>query len=344
MKYDLEKRIFLLEKYIKFEQISSVQHAYRSKFKNEPAPGHNTIMGIVSAFKTTGSVLPKPPIKKQPCEKREEAKNQLKDMVADSATFSSRKASSALGISQTLVLSILHDDLHLKPYKHHKWHKLEVHDYEKRVEFATWFLSLAAQVKFFFYFSDEAYFYLTQPINSQNNRIWAEDQPLEGVEMPLHDKKVLVWCAISAEGIMGPYYFEESVNKDNYLEMLKTYFWRRHVQTPNNTKYYFQQDGATPHTADTVQNWLKDKFSKKFVHKKMWPARSPDLNPCDFYLWGHLKAVVYNPLPKTLEDLKANITREIKKIPKNVLNSVFLNLENSCKKVISAEGGHIETK
>ena len=59
MKYDLEKRIFLLEKYIKFEQISSVQHAYRSKFKNKPAPGHNTIMGIVSAFKTAGSVLPK---------------------------------------------------------------------------------------------------------------------------------------------------------------------------------------------------------------------------------------------------------------------------------------------
>ena len=61
----------------------------------------------------------------------------------------------------------------------------------------------------------------------------------------------------------------------------------------------------------------------------MWPARSPDLNPCDFHLWGHLKAVVYNPLPNTLEDLKANITREIKNIPKNVLNSVFLNLEKS---------------
>ena len=62
MKYDLEKRIFLLEKYIKFEQISSVQHAYWSKFKNEPAPGHNTIMSFVSAFKTTDSVLSKPPI------------------------------------------------------------------------------------------------------------------------------------------------------------------------------------------------------------------------------------------------------------------------------------------
>jgi hypothetical protein len=37
--------------------------------------------------------------------------------------------------------------------------------------------------------------------------------------------------------------------------------------------------------------------------------------------------VAYNPLPKTLDDLKANLEREIKKIPKDVLNSVFLNLE-----------------
>ena len=64
MKYDLEKPIFLLEKYIKFEKISTVQHAYRSKYKNEPVPDHSTIMGIVSEFKTTGSVLSKPSIKK----------------------------------------------------------------------------------------------------------------------------------------------------------------------------------------------------------------------------------------------------------------------------------------
>ena len=148
LKYDREKPIFLLEKYIKFEKISAVQHAYRSKYKNEPVPDHSTIMGIVSEFKTTGSVLPKHSIMKQPREKREEAK-----MVADSATFSSRKG--PRNLANTCLIE-LHDDLHLKAYKHHQWHKLEVHDYEKRVEFAIWFLSLAAQVKFFFYFSDEA--------------------------------------------------------------------------------------------------------------------------------------------------------------------------------------------
>ena len=69
----------------------------------------------------------------------------------------------------------------------------------------------------------------------------------------------------------------------------------------------------------------------------MWPPRSPDLNPCDFYLWGHLKSMAYNSLPKTLDDLKANIEREIEKISKNILKS-------RCELIVSAEGGHIEIK
>ncbi len=51
---------------------------------------------------------------------------------------------------------------------------------------------------------------------------------------------------------------------------------------------------------------------------------------------------MYNPLPKTLDDLKGNIEGEFKKIPKNFLNSTFLNLKKRCELIISAEGGHIE--
>ncbi len=80
------------------------------------------------------------------------------------------------------------------------------------------------------------------------------------------------------------------------------------------------------------------------MDKKKWPPRSPDLNPCDFYLWGYLKSVVYNPLPKTLDELKANIEREIKKISKETLKKVFLDLEKRCQKIILVGGGHIEKK
>ena len=76
----------------------------------------------------------------------------------------------------------------------------------------------------------------------------------------------------------------------------------------------------------------------------MWPPLSPDLNPCDFYLWGHLKSLVFNHMPDTVDDLKANIEREIHKISKKKLKSTFLNFQNRCELIVSAEGGQIELK
>jgi hypothetical protein len=43
-----------------------------------------------------------------------------------------------------------------------------------------------------------------------------------------------------------------------------------------------------------------------------------------------------------LDDLKANINREIKTISKDVLKSVFMNLEKRCDLIIENKGGHIE--
>ena len=39
--------------------------------------------------------------------------------------------------------------------------------------------------------------------------------------MPLHNDKLLVWCATYAAKIYGPYIFESCVNQHNYLDMLE---------------------------------------------------------------------------------------------------------------------------
>ena len=210
--------------------------------------------------------------------------------------------------------------------------------------FAEMFNSLSEIQIQFMNFSDEAYFYLTESVNKQNNRMWLKERPVDWIERPLNDAKVLVWCAISAKKIYGPFFFENTVNQHTYLDMLKTFLWTKHPKTAEYKKYYFQQDGAPAHTANIVQTWLKSKFGDKFIDKKNWPPRSPDLNPCDFYLWAYLKTRVYKPLPKTLDDLKANIDREIKKIDRKILEKVFLNLRKRCTKVLENFGGHFENK
>ena len=68
---------------------------------------------------------------KEPGRKRKVAKNEVKNLISKLPSLSIRKAASAVEISPTLVFSILHDNLHLKPYKFHQWYKLETHNYEK---------------------------------------------------------------------------------------------------------------------------------------------------------------------------------------------------------------------
>jgi hypothetical protein len=54
-----------------------------------------------------------------------------------------------------------------------------------------------------------------------------------------------------------------------------------------------------------------------------WPARSPDLNACDFFLWGYLKNKVYEKKPRTTEDLKRNIREEVATISPTMLQRVM---------------------
>ena len=51
---------------------------------------------------------------------------------------------------------------------------------------------------------------------------------------------------------------------------------------------------------------LKVFFKKRIISKKkkLWPPRSPDLTPVDFFLWGLLKSKVYKNTPRTIEQLK----------------------------------------
>ena len=283
MKYNLVQRVFLVKKVYELKEISLVQRAFRREYPKDRTPNYSVIKNILSNFEKFGWVAHVPPKHKNLGQKREMAKKQLENMVSDFPKLSIRKAASAVGVSPTLVYHIFTDDLHLKPYKFHLWHKLEDKDYEKRLNFAHWFVKQPESTHEYIICSDEAYFYLILPLNNQNNRQWSKSNPYIGIEKPLNDQKILVWCAISANRVFGPYYFEDTVNQHNYLEMLKNYFWPKVLKTAEYKKYYFQQDGARPHTAKTVQTWLKDQFGKKFIDKDMWPPRSPDLNPCDFF-------------------------------------------------------------
>jgi hypothetical protein len=89
---------------------------------------------------------------------------------------------------------------------------------------------------------------------------------------------------------------------------------------------WIQQDGATAYTSRRSLGILREMFPGHIVSLRGvigWPSRSPDLTPCDFLLWGCLKAQVYHHRPQTLKDLKEAITQEVAAIPPEMTRKVM---------------------
>ena len=135
---------------------------------------------------------------------------------------------------------------------------------------------------------------------------------------------------MSSQGIIGPFFFEDndgncqSVTCERYIQMCL----RRRGQ-------------------DIANHWLARNFGDRVISLKtnfVWAPYSPDLNPLDFFLWGHLKDVVYRDVPLSLQELKDSITQHIHRInnDKDLCNRVILNFQKRIRCFLQKGGGQLE--
>ncbi|GFU26602.1 uncharacterized protein TNCV_1837301 [Trichonephila clavipes] len=104
-------------------------------------------------------------------------------------------------------------------------------------------------------------------------------------------QKLTVWCNLWAGGIIGPYFKNDeghnvTVNGDRYRAMITNVF----IPELNNhdvQELWFQQDGATCHTARATIDLLKDTLGDRLISRfgsVNWPPSSCDLTPLDYFL------------------------------------------------------------
>ncbi|EZA48267.1 hypothetical protein X777_14099 [Ooceraea biroi] len=110
---------------------------------------------------------------------------------------------------------------------------------------------------------------------------------------------------------------------------------------------WFQHYGAPSHCSQQMRNYLNVTFPDKWIGRGgpvAWPARSPDLSPLDFFLWGQLKSMVYETPVANKEELVARIvaaSHEIKDDP-NVFSRVRRSMVRHCRLCNDYGGRHFE--
>jgi hypothetical protein len=75
---------------------------------------------------------------------------------------------------------------------------------------------------------------------------------------------------------------------------------------------WFMQDGAPCHCTDSVLQWLGTVFQTRVISRRSaipWPPESPDLNPLDYWFWGHASAAVNAENPTNLNDIMDVVER-----------------------------------
>jgi hypothetical protein len=140
----------------------------------------------------------------------------------------------------------------MKPYIPRLLQSLRDGDSE-RVEICERFLAKLRENENFptkIWWSDEATFKLNGHINRHTCVYWSDVNPNVILEKDVNLPGATVWAAISVTSIIGPVFFDDTVNQNNYLHVLQTEFWPR---VEHEVGVYFQQDGESPHYALCVR-------------------------------------------------------------------------------------------
>lgn len=356
MDFTAQQRGQIVRLYYLYKSPSCVLEVVKKEFPGCKKLSKRQLHRFVRKFEETGSL--KDDRKENPgrpkASRSDENIVELKKIIEETPQKSIRKIhkASQMECSVSSVYRMLKFDLHLKPYKISIMQHLKPSDVTARLQFAEWMLKQETDVLKKMWFSDEAHFYLNAAINKQNCRFWGSEKPALFHERPLHGEYVTVWVAMSEIGTIGPYFFEDSdghtasVNSDRYLKLLSGKFLPALLRKGVNLEdAWFQQDGATPHTATKIVEWLEENFKGRYLSyrtERIWPPHSPDLNPLDFFLWGYLKDHVYTEKPTTLHELKLGIKKSMRSIHSETYPAVIQNFRERLSLVQEQKGGHLE--
>ena len=148
-------------------------------------------------------------------------------------------------------------------------------------------------------FSDEPAFTRDSVFNTHNQHIRDQINPL-AFTVQSHQVRfsVNIWCGIIHNMLVGPRVMKNRLTGANYRDSLVNILpvLLEEVPLAVCARTWFQHDGAPAHFSHLEKQQLMVTFGDRWMdhlHPVPWPARSPDLNPPDFVLWGHLKALVY---------------------------------------------------
>lgn len=332
---------------------AEARRIYQARYPNRAVPSERTFVRLHARLCNTGSLNKhderpgRPRVLMTP-----ELEEAILREVENNPSTSTRKLALQFNVCRHSIQSVLHADL-LYPYHVQRVQALLPRDFPTRLGFCQWYLQHLGNNPNFtslVLFTDEANFSREAIINFHNNHFWSHENPHAVVERGFQQQfSVNVWAGIIGDYIIGPHFLPLRLNGETYRQFLEETLPQLLENIPLQTRQnmWFMHDGAPAHFSLTVREHLNATFGQQWIGRggpQLWPPRSPDLNPLDYFFWGHLKSLVYATPAVDEEDLRNRILINVNFIRNTpgILERVRQSMRRRLHACIASAGSHFE--
>ena len=273
----------------------------------------------------------------------------VNELVRSDRRLTVRMMAETLNVNRESVRSILVEDLGMRKLCAKMVPKvLSADQKEHRVNVCQdWLQTITDDPEFFdrVITGDETWVFQYDPETKRQSCQWkspSSPRPRKA-RMSKSKIKVMLIAFFDRHGVIHHEFVPQgqTVNQHFYQQVLNRLHdrvRRCRRQLWSTSSWFLHHDNAPAHTALSVRELL----SKKQVPALDHPPYSPDLAPCDFWLFPKLKSVLKGTHFQSVEEIQAAVTRELRSIDENDFVQCFRGWQTRMQRCIDSEGEYFE--
>ncbi len=193
---------------------------------------------------------------------------------------------------------------------------------------------------------DESWVYTWDPALRIHNKEWlraGEDRPLVP-RKTIATAKVMLVAFYDSRGMVYYEYVQrpQTVNQQTFRAIFRRFDAAHHRRRPHaavHGRRFLHMDNAPAHNAALTLGLVTQLGWTRLPQ----PAYSPDLAPCDFWLFSRLKRNLRGVRFRTLADLKEAVSEEIALIPaQEYRHSIMVSWPRRWRSCLQQQGNYFE--
>jgi len=146
---------------------------------------------------------------------------------------------------------------------------------------------------------------------------------------------------------IGPYFLPAHLNGQRYAEFIndELSILLEHIPLRERETLIFQHDGAPAHYSRRVREILNRRFPDRWIGRGgpiAWPARSPDLNVLDYFVWGYIKTLVEHKRDGTANEVRDEIIAAFQTITPDMAHRATRQIFRRAEACLQMQGRHFE--